>query len=150
MANRTIDQTPPDASTARGRVSALVQGEQTDPPAEAEQGGALGKIDTAQPLEARSNGAPLVPADADADRLLISEAATLARLAEQDRFDDQANADRVHIGAAKDLLAEAIGQREGEAARQLVDPDLIQRLQGELAQWAAARGLNGHQGGGSS
>jgi hypothetical protein len=150
MANRTNDQTksvsdPGEAATEH--VRRLIEGEQAE---QAEQGDALGKIDTTQPLEARSNGAPMVPADAYADRLLISEAATLARLAEQDRFDDQANADRLHIGAAKDLLAEAIGQREGDAARQLVSPDVIGRLLATLRQWAAARGLDGQAGGGGS
>jgi hypothetical protein len=139
MANRTIDQT-------KSATDRLRDGFAPGTPD-------LDEVATAAPLEQRAdgNGAPMVPADAAADRLLISEAATLARLAEQDRFDDQANADRLHIGAAKDLLAEAIGQREGEAARQLVDPALIRRLQGELAQWATARGLNGHghAGGGS-
>jgi hypothetical protein len=145
----TAEQTKGPIRTAADRVKALGQSS-TDPGEEAAAHvAALAEVDITQPLGARSNGAPMVPADAEADRLLISEATTLARLAEQDRFDDQANADRVHIGAAKNLLAEAIGQREGVAARQLVDPDLIRRLQGELAKWAAARGLNGHAGGGS-
>jgi hypothetical protein len=113
----------------------------------------LDEVDTAAPLEQRAdgNGAPLVPVlTGESGRLLVAEATTLARLAEQDHFDDLAAADRLHIGGLKDLLAEAIQQRDGEAARQLVSADVVGRVLATARQWAAAHGLNGDAGGGSA
>ena len=80
-----------------------------------------------------------------ADRRLVAEAAVLARLAEQDRFDDLVGADATRIRQLNGLLHEAISGREHEGARQLVPADLIGRLRAEAASWAADRGMNGNK-----
>jgi hypothetical protein len=74
-------------------------------------------------------------------------AVALAGLVEREEWGRAYIADASVVGRLVQLSADANAQL-GE--RRLVDPDLIRRLQGELAQWAAARGLNGQAGGGSA
>lgn len=50
-------------------------------------------------------------------------------------------ADRAHIAVLKELLTDAIGQRDGEGARQLVHPTTISQLAAQVGAWAKDRGV---------
>jgi hypothetical protein len=136
------------AAEAARRVAAVMALAAGDSAATA-QGDDLAELDTTQPLDQRTTGTALTPAQLSEGVALAdatNRAVKLARNAEHNRFAAAYTADVNAAGVLIELLIEVIDQHGGH---ELADPATIHKLRIHLDSWVGQRGLNGDGDGGS-